>query len=152
MAQEAGLKTKLNEDLRQALRSGDNTKRDTIRMALAAIEYAELARNAPVADPDILGVLAKDVRQHQESITEFGRGKRPDLVEKEEAELAIIRQYMPQQLNQEEIAQMAREVIAKIGARGLSDTGKVMGQLMPRVRGKADGAQVSQIVTQLLAG
>ena len=103
-------------------------------------------------DDGVLRILSTQVRQHQESITEFGRGKRPDLVEKEEAELAIIRHYMPQQLSQEEIAQMAREVIAKIGARGLSDTGKVMGQLMPRVRGRADGAQVSQIVTQLLAG
>ena len=146
------LQERLLEDLQDAMRRRDEIRRSTLRLIRAAIQNEEIALQKKLDDAGILRILSTQVRQHQESITEFRRGNRPDLVEKEEAELAIIRHYMPQQLSQEEIAQMAREVIAKIGARGLSDTGKVMGQLMPRVRGRADGAQVSQIVTQLLAG
>ena len=138
--------------MRDAMRQKDEVRRTTLRMVRSAIQYEEIALQKPLDDAGVLNILAKQVRQHQESITEFRRGKRLDLVEKEEAELAIIRQYMPQQLSPEEITQMARDVIAKVGAHGPSDTGKVMGQLMPQLRGKADGAQVSQVVAKLLAG
>ncbi|MDO8750585.1 MAG: GatB/YqeY domain-containing protein [Dehalococcoidia bacterium] len=146
------LQERLLEDLRDAMRQKDELRRTTLRMIRAAVQNEEIALQKPLDDAGILKILATQVRQHQESITEFHRGKRLDLVEKEEAELAIIRQYMPQQVSQEEITQMARDAIAKVGARGPSDMGKVMGQLMPQLRGKADGSQVSQVVAQLLAG
>ena len=145
------LQERLLEDLRDAMRQKDELRRTTLRMIRAAVQNEEIALQKQLDDSGILKILATQVRQHQESITEFQRGKRLDLVEKEEAELAIIRQYMPQQLSQEEITQMARDAIAKVGARGPSDMGKVMGQLMPQLRGKADGSQVSQVVAQLLA-
>ncbi len=150
MAQEAGLKTKLNEDLRQAMRSGDTAKRDTIRMALAAIKNAEIAKNAPLADPDILGVLAKEVRQHQESIESFKQGNRPDLVAKEETELAILQSYLPKQMSRDEIVQAAKQAIAEVGAKGPADKGKVMSKLMSQLKGKADGREINAVVTELL--
>ena len=146
------LQERLQEDLRDAMRQKDELRRTTLRMIRSAVQYEEIALQKQLDDAAVLKILASQVRQHQESITEFRRGNRADLVEREEAELSIIRQYMPQQLSHEEITQMARDVIAKIGAQGPSDMGKVMGQLMPQVRGKADGAQVSQVVAQLLAG
>ncbi len=146
------LQERLLEDLRDAMRQKDELRRTTLRMIRAAVQNEEIALQKQLDDAGVLKILATQVRQHQESITDFQRGNRLDLVEKEEAELAIIRQYMPQQLSQEEITQMARDIIAKVGARGPSDMGKVMGQLMPQLRGKADGSQVSQVVAQLLAG
>jgi len=92
------------------------------------------------------------VRQHQESITEFQRGNRADLVEREEAELAVIRQYLPQQLSRQEITEMARHAIAEAGATGPNDLGKVMGRLMPQIRGRAEGAEVRQVIAELLGG
>ncbi len=146
------LQERLQEDLRDAMRQKDELRRTTLRMIRAAIQNEEIALQKQLDDAGVLKILATQVRQHQESITEFQRGKRLDLVEKEEAELAIIRHYMPRQASQEEITQMARDIIAKVGARGPTDMGKVMGQLMPQLRGKADGSQVSQVVAQLLAG
>ncbi len=146
------LQERLQEDLRNAMRQKDELRRTILRMVRAAIQNEEIALQKQLDDAGVLKILATQVRQHQESITEFQRGKRLDLVEKEEAELAIIRQYMPHQLSQEEISQIARDTIAKVGAIGPSDVGKVMGQLMPQLRGRADGSQVSQIVAQLLTG
>ncbi|MDP2726013.1 MAG: GatB/YqeY domain-containing protein, partial [Dehalococcoidia bacterium] len=118
------LQERLLEDLRDAMRQKDELRRTTLRMIRAAVQNEEIALQKQLDDAGVLKILATQVRQHQESITEFQRGKRLDLVEKEEAELAIIRQYMPQQLSQEEITQMARDIIAKVGARGPSDMGK----------------------------
>ncbi len=150
MAEEASLKIKLNDDLKQALRSGDTAKRDTIRMCLAAIKNAEIARNAPATDPDCLGVLAKSVKQHQESIEAFKAGKRPDLVAKEEAELAILQAYMPKQIGRDEIVQVAKQIIAETGAKGPGDKGKVMPKIIAQLKGKADGRDINAVVTELL--
>ena len=146
------LQERLQEDLRDAMRQKHELRRTILRMIRAAIQNEEIALQDELDDAGVLKILATQVRQHQESITEFQRGKRLDLVEKEQAELAIIRQYMPEQLSQEEITQMARDIIAQVGATGPSNVGKVMAQLMPKLRGKADGSQVSQIVAQLLTG
>lgn len=146
------LQERLLEDLRDAMRQKDEVRRSTLRLVRAAVQNEEIAQQKKLDDAGIINAISRLVRQHQESITEFRRGNRPDLVQREEAELAILQKYMPQQLGREEIAQLAREAIAKVGARGPSDSGKVMGQLMPQVRGRADGAEVSRIVAQLLAG
>ncbi len=146
------LQDRLVEDIKDAMRQKDELRRTTLRMIRSAIQYEEIAKHESLDDPGVINILSRMVRQHQESITEFQRGNRQDMVEREEAELAIVRNYLPEQLSSDDIADLARKVIADVGAAGPSDMGKVMGQLMPQVRGKADGGDVSRVVTELLAG
>ena len=148
---EANLKQKLSDDLKQAMRSGDTVRRGVIRMLMAAINNAEIARQAKLEDSDILGVITKEVRQHHESIEAFKRGNRQDLVDKEEAELAVLQGYLPQQMNREEVVEVARKVIAEMGAEGPGDKGKVMPKLMAQLRGRADGREINEIVSELLS-
>lgn len=147
---EAGLGERLTSDLRQALRGGDKLRRSVIRMVLAAIKNAEIARQATLEDSDILGVIAKEARQRQESIEAFRQGNRQDLVAQEEAELAILQQYLPQQMTRDEIITEARRVIDDVGAQGPGDKGKVMPKLIAQLRGKADGREINAVVTELL--
>jgi uncharacterized protein YqeY len=150
MNQEAILKQKLSDDLKQAMKSGDTVKRSTLRMLMAAINNAEIAKKGPLADSDVLGIIVKEVKQHQESITSFKEGNRPDLVEKEEAEMAILQDYLPEQLSHDDIIIEVKQVIDAIGAQGPGDKGKVMQQLMPKLKGRADGKEINQVVTELL--
>ena len=150
MEQEAELKKKLAEDLKQAMKSGATVKRDTLRLLLTSINYAESAKQAAFSDADILGAVAKEVKRRQESIDAFKKGNRPDLVAKEEAEMAVLQGYLPKQLSHEDIVAAAREVITAVGAKGPGDKGKVMQQLMPKLKGKADGKAINDVVTQLL--
>jgi hypothetical protein len=152
MEQEAtGLKQKLSDDLKQALRQGDKVRRSVIRLVMAAINNAEIARQATLDDADIYGVIAKEIRQRKESIEAFKLGKRQDLVAQEEAELAILQEYLPQQMTREEIVAEARRVITEVGAQGLSDKGKVMPKLIAQLKGKADGREINAVVTELLS-
>jgi len=146
------LQDRLVEDIKDAMRQKDELRRTTLRMIRSAIQYEEIAKREPLDDIGVVDILSRMVRQHQESITEFQRGNRPDMVEREEAELEIVRNYLPEQLSGDEIAELARKIISDVGAAGPGDMGKVMGQLMPHVRGKADGGEVSRVVTELLAG
>ena len=148
---EAKLKQKLSDDLKQAMRSGDTIKRGAIRMLMAAINNAEIARQAKLEDSDIFGVIAKEVRQRRESIEAFKQGNRQDLVDKEEAELAILQEYLPQQMTREEVVEAARKVIAEVGAEGLGDKGKVMPVLMALLKGQADGREINEVVSELLS-
>ena len=148
---EAKLKQKLSDDLKQAMRSGDTIKRGAIRMLMAAINNAEIARQAKLEDSDIFGVIAKEVRQRRESIEAFKQGNRQDLVDKEEAELAILQEYLPQQMTREEVVEAARKVIAEVGAEGLGDKGKVMSVLMAQLKGQADGREINEVVSELLS-
>jgi len=148
---EAGLKPKLADDLRQALRGGDKVRCSVIRLLLAAINNAEIARQAKLEDADIYGVIAREIRQRKESIDAFKLGKRPDLVAQEEAEMAILQGYLPQQMSREEIVAAARQVIGEVGAQGLSDKGKVMPRLIAQLKGKADGRLINEVVTELLS-
>jgi uncharacterized protein YqeY len=145
------LKQKLTDDLKQALREGDKVRRSAIRLAIAAIKNAEIARQTSLEDADILGVIAKEVRQRKESIEAFKQGDRQDLLAQEEAELAVLEQYLPQQMTREEIIAEARRVIAEVGAQGLRDKGKVMPQLIAQLKGRADGREINEVVTELLS-
>jgi uncharacterized protein YqeY len=147
---ETGLKQKLENDLKQALRSGDTTKRSVIRMVLAAVNNAEIARQGVLADVDILGVIAKEVRQREESIAAFTQGNRPDLVAQEEAEKIILQEYLPRQMTRDEIIAEARRIISEVGAQGARDKGKVMPKLVASLKGKADGREINTVVTELL--
>ena len=151
MDKESNLKQKLSDDLKQAMRSGDTVRRSAIRLLMAAIGNAEIARRAALDDADILGIIAKEARQRQESIEAFKQGNRQDLVDKEEAELAILQEYLPQQMTREEIVEAARRVIEEVGAQGPGDKGKVMPRLIPQLKGRADGREINAVVTELLA-
>ena len=151
MDKESNLKQKLSDDLKQAMRSGDKVRRSVIRLLMAAISNAEIARRAALDDADILGIIAKEARQRQESIEAFKQGNRQDLVDKEELELAILQEYLPQQMTHEEIVEAARRVIEEVGARGPGEKGKVMPKLIPQLKGRADGREINAVVTELLA-
>ena len=148
---EAGLKERLNNDLKQAMRGGDKVRRSVIRLALAAVHNAEIARQAALEDSDILGIIAKEARQRQESIDAFRQGNRQDLVAQEEVELAVLNEYLPRQMTRDEIIAEARRVIEEVGAQGPGDKGKVMPKLIAQLKGKADGREINAVVTELLS-
>lgn len=152
-----GLREQLTDDLKQAMRQQDETRKRTIRSVIAAIKQSETmldssGQRVSLSDGDILVLIAKQAKQRQESIAEYQKGDRQDLVAEEEAELAILQAYLPQQIGADEIEAEARQVIAVVGATGPADLGKVMKPLMARLRGRADGKLVNQIVRELLAG
>ena len=150
MEQETSLKQKLNDDLKQAMRSGDKARRSVIRLLMAAISNAEIARRAALNDSDIIGIITKEARQRHESIEAFKQGNRQDLVDQEEAELAVLQEYLPQQMTREEIIAAARKIINEMGAQGPGDKGKVMPQLIAQLKGRADGREINAVVTELL--
>jgi len=147
---ESSLKDKLNDDLKQAMKDGETLKRSVFRMALSSIKNAEIAKKADLEESDVIGVLAKEARQRQESIKAYKEGNRPDLAVQEEAELAILQEYLPQQITRDEIAAEARRIIEAVGAKGPGDKGKVMGSIISELKGKADGREINEIVTELL--
>ena len=133
------------------MRSGDKVRRSVIRLVISAIRNAEIARQTALDDDtDILGIIAKEVRQRRESIEAFKQGDRQDLVAQEEAELTILNEYLPRQMSREEIIVAARQVIEGVGAQGPGDKGKVMPQLIARLKGRADGREINVVVTELL--
>jgi len=140
------------EDLKEALRKGDTTRRDTIRLILSALNYSQIAKGADLEEGEVLVVLQKEATKRRESIEAFSRGNRPDLVAQEKAELQVILGYLPPPLTREEIAKAARQAIAESGAQGPRDMGKVMGRLMPQLKGRAEGQEVNAIVQELLSG
>jgi uncharacterized protein YqeY len=148
---EPPLKQKLAEDLKQALKGGDKVRRSVVRLVMAAVKNAEIARQATLDDTDILGIITKEARQRRESIEAFKQGNRQDLVAQEEAELAILQQYLPQQMSRDEIIVEARRVIEEVGALGAGDKGKVMPKLIAQLKGRADGREINTVVTELLA-
>ena len=146
-----GLRQRLSDDLKQAMRGGDEVKRSVIRLVIAAIKNAEIARQASLEDDsDILGILAKEARQRHESIEAFKQGDRQDLVAQEEAELAILSEYLPEQMTPEEIRGVARQVIEEVEAQGIGDKGKVMSRIIAQLKGRADGREINTVVTELL--
>ena len=148
---EAALKQRLNDDLKKAMSGRDKLRCSVIRLVMAAIKNAEIAKLASLDEADTLGIIAKEVRQHKESIEAFKQGDRQDLVAQEEAELAILKEYLPEQISRNEIIAAARKVIDEVGAQGPGDKGKVMGKLIPQLKGKADGREINSVVTELLS-
>ncbi len=151
------LREQLADDLKEAMRAQDEARKRTIRSVIAAIKQAETqldsaGQRVALENEDILAIVAKQAKQRQESIAEYGKAGREDLVAEEQAELAILEEYLPRQLGREEIEAEARQAIEELGATGRQDMGKVMRLLMDRLRGRADGKVVNQVVTELLAG
>ncbi len=145
------LEERLTADLREAAKKGDAVRRSVLRLVIAGKKNVEKAKGAPLDNSGIIDVIAKEVKQHRESIAEFSKGNRQDLVAKEEAELAVLLEYLPKQMSHDEIVEAARSIIEQVGAHGPGGKGKVMAQLMPQVKGKADGREVSDVVSELLS-
>lgn len=130
----------------------DTQRRDTLRMLAAAIKQVEVDEQTTLDDAGVLAVLTKQAKQRRESIAEYEQAGRTDLVESEQDELVIIESYLPQMMSREEIAALAAPIVAELGASGPKDMGKVMGRLMPQLKGKADGRDVNEVVRALLQG
>lgn len=146
------LQQRLRDDLKQAMKDGDKSRVSVIRLVRAGIANAEIARGGSLSDDDVVSVIAREVKQRRESIVAFASGNRQDLVDKEEAELAILLEYLPRQLSRDEIAAAARGVIEEVGAQGPRDKGKVMAKLAPQLKGQAEGREISDVVSELLQG
>ena len=146
------LNERLTEDMKAAMKAGPagKVRLETIRFLRAAGKNAEIEKHAPLSDDEILGIITKQVKQLRETLADFQRSNRQDLVERAETEIAILSEYLPKQLSEDEVRDLARTVISQVGAQGAKDMGKVMGPLMAQVRGRADGKMVQQIVKELL--
>ncbi len=149
-SQKMALKDNIQEALRGALKQRQRVEVSTLRLLLSEIRNAEIAQQKPADDNKVLDVITKEVKRRRESIEAFKQGNRSDLVAQEEAELVVLMSYLPEQMNREEIMAAARQIVDAVGAKGPSDKGKVMSQLMPQLKGKADGKEVSEIVSELL--
>jgi uncharacterized protein YqeY len=150
MSAEPVLKQKLTGELKQAMRDGDKLKLSVLRMVMSSVQNAEIARKTTLEDMDVLGIIAKEVKQRRESIEAFRQGNRQDLVAQEEAELTLLQGYLPEQVSRDEIIAEARRVIEEVSAQGPGDKGKVMSRLMAKLKGKADGREINAVVTELL--
>ena len=144
------LKNQLNDDLKDAMRKGEVTRRSTIRLLLAAIRNEEIAQQKELEGEGILQVINKQAQQRRESIDAYKTAKRDDLVDKEQAELDVIGLYLPEPLSHIEVMQIIKKTISEVGASGPQDMGKVMGKIIPQTRGRADGKQISSKVEELL--
>jgi hypothetical protein len=146
------LQDKLLEDTQEAMRNRDKVRRSVLSFLRSAVHNEEIRKQSKLEDDEVIEVISRQAKQIKESITEFTKGNRPDLVIKEQADLLILQEYLPTQMSKDEILKIAKLVINSLNAEGPSDKGNVMAQLMPQVKGKADGSLVNKVVTQLLEG
>ncbi len=144
------MQQRLGDDLKDSMRSRNSVRSDTIRQVKSAITYGELQSNNALDDVQVQEIIGRLVRQHRESIEMFKKGNRQDLMDKEQEELGILLAYLPEQISSEEVMALARQVAQEVGAQGPADKGKVMGRLMPQVKGKAEGKLVNDAVTEIL--
>lgn len=146
------IRSRLEEDMKEALRQKDRDRLSAIRMLRAAIQNADIDAGRSLDDQEVMEVLARELKMRRESLAEFQRAGRTDQAAQLERQIQVVQEYLPEPLSEEEIAQLARRVMAEVGAAGPQDMGKVMGKIMPLVRGRADGNVVSRIVRGELTG
>jgi uncharacterized protein YqeY len=145
------LQDRIQSDIAVAMRAGDGLRRDVLRMVSSAAYNVQKRQGRPLTDEEYLAVLSHEVKTRRESVEAFRAGNREDLATKEEAEIAILGEYLPEPLTESQVADLVREGIAATGASSARDMGKVMGWLSPRTRGRADGKHVSELVVRALA-
>ena len=146
------LAEKLLDDMKSAMKARDELKVSTLRLARSAVKNAEIEKGRELTDEEVIETLTREAKRRREAIEGYEKGGRQELVDKERTELAILTEYLPKQLDEAEIERIAREVAAELGAVGASDKGRMMSAVMPRVRGRADGKVVTQIVDRVLQG
>ena len=142
----------IRTEMTTAWKAGDTVRRDALRLLIAALENARIEAGRPLEDADTLRVLQKEAKQRRDSITEYDKAHRSDLSAKEQQELDVILTFLPTQLSDDEIRELARGVIAETGASGSGDVGKIMRPLIAKIAGRADGGRVNQIARELLGG
>ena len=145
-----GLKERLVQDMKEAMKSKDKLRLSTIRMINSLIKNAEIDKRRELTDEEIVQLLQKYAKQRRESIELYEKGGRQDLVEKEKAELAVVESYLPSQMNEEELKELISRAIEETGAASVKDLGKVMQWIMPKVKGRADGSLVNRLVREAL--
>ena len=146
------LKQRINDDVKQAMRAGDKSRLKTLRMITAAIKQREIDERVELDEAQVLAVVEKMIKQRRESAEQYRAGDRPELAEIEEAEIAILDDYLPEPLSEEELGRVIDEAIAEVGASSMADMGQVMGLIKGRVQGRADMGKVSAQVRGRLAG
>lgn len=144
------LSDRLTDDMKQAMKSQDKFKLTTIRMMRASVKNLEIELKRPLDDNEVLDILSREIKQRKDSLQEFEKAGRNDLVDNLAAEIEIISKYLPEQLTEEEILEIVRQTIQELGASSKADMGKVMGALMPKTKGRADGKLVNKAVQQFL--
>ena len=144
------IKDKITQDMKKALAAKDKVKLSVIRLLKSEIRYKEIEKGSELSDDEIISVLSSSVKRHKDSIEQFEKGGREDLVAKEKAELEIIWEYMPKQLEEDELSQIVDEAIKEANASVPSDLGKVMRIVMPKVKGRTDGKRVNELVSSKL--
>lgn len=145
------LKDKLMQDLKSAMKNKEKVRKSVITMVRASIKQFEVDNRAEIDDNEITNIVAKQVKQRKDAMEEFIKGNRQDLADEAKEEIAILLEYLPKQLSEEEIRDIVKETISEIGANGPKDMGKVMSEVMPKLKGKADGKLVSKIVKESLS-
>src|SRR3989344_5096059 len=163
------IKQQIQNNVNESLKTGDNLASDTLRMALAAIisrekekRYKvtkektgltedELIKESALADEEIIGVLLSEIKKRKDAIILYEKGNRPELADKEKKEIEILQKYLPEQISLEELKKIVEESVNKVGAKEMKDMGKVMADLMPKVKGKADNSEISKIIKELLS-
>ena len=144
------LREQLESDIKDSMRSRNQSRLETLRFLKSQIQLVEKNQLKELDEAGLLDVVAKQVKERRESLSMFEQGNRSDLAERESIALEILQEYLPEQLSQDELTNLIKKVIEEVGATTSSDKGKIMGRLMPQVKGKADGTQVNTIVTELL--
>lgn len=142
---------KIQEDLKQAQLQRDEVKVSTLRLLLSEIRYAQISKGQDLSDPEIISVIQKEIKKRKEAAIGFRQGDRESLAQKEEAEAQILSTYLPEQLSDEELTNLVEGSIKDMGATSITDMGKVIGAVMSKVAGKADGARVSALVKEKLS-
>ena len=146
------LKDQLMADMKEAMKAHDKDRLAVIRMVRGAVRQQEIDGKKELEDSDVIAVISKEVKMRRDSIEEFNKGGRQDLVEKTQAEIDILMPYLPAQLSEDEVRELVKAAVEATGAKTQKDMGKVMGKLMPKVKGSADGKMVNNIVRSMLQG
>jgi len=152
------LKEQLKNDATGALKQGNHEVAGVLRLVLAAISSKEkekrykekLAQEPALSDEEVIAVLSSEIKKRKDAIALYEKGNRPELAEQEKKEIAIFQKYLPEQLSADELKKLVQESIAKVGATQMKDMGKIMADLMPKVKGKADNSEISKIVKELI--
>lgn len=145
------LEEKLLDDMKAAMKSGDKLVLDTLRVLRAELKNASIAKGEELSEEEIVGVLSKEAKRRRESLESFEKGGRQDLVEKEKRELELITSYLPEPFSEEELDDIVQKAVGATGAESLRDMGKVMGVVMPQIKGRADGKLVQELVKKKLS-
>jgi uncharacterized protein len=144
-------KEQLQKALKDAMRANDLVGKRTIRMALSAIQLAEVETRKDLDDSAVFAILQKEIKSREESIQDAKKAARPDLVDEAQDEIAVLKKFLPEQVSQDELEAIVRETIQEVGASSMREMGEVMKVLIPRLQGRATGSQASEVVRKLLA-